>query len=141
MLKQEVKELINIKKYWEDTETLQINREKPRAYYIPFKEASGALSGVREESPYFQLLNGGWKFKYHESIKLVEEGFYKPDTDTSMWEELIVPSCWQVKGYDKTHYTNANYPFPCDPPFVPNNNPAGLYIRDFKLLEEWDGKE
>ena len=53
--------------------------------------------------------NGSWKFKYYESIKLVEDSFYNADTDASTWDSLIVPSCWQVKGYDKNHYTNVNY--------------------------------
>ncbi|HYE83417.1 MAG TPA: glycoside hydrolase family 2 TIM barrel-domain containing protein [Clostridia bacterium] len=133
--------MINIKKYWEDPNVLQINREKPRAYYIPYKDEEAALFKRREASPFCQLLNGSWKFKYYESIKLVEDGFYGIDADTGSWDDLIVPSCWQVKGYDKNHYTNVNYPFPCDPPFVPNDNPAGLYIRDFVVTDSWDEKE
>lgn len=120
---------------------LQVNRERARSYYIPYKDEAAALSGEREASPFFRLLNGSWSFKYYRSIKLVEEGFYKPDEDTSAWEALTVPSCWQVKGYDQTHYTNDNYPFTCDPPYVPNDNPAGLYIRDFSISDKWAGKE
>jgi len=132
---------MNIEKYWEDPGILQVNREKARAYFIPYSKAAEASLGEREASPFFQLLNGSWSFRYHRSIKLVEEGFYKPDADTSSWDVLTVPSCWQVNGYDQTHYTNANYPFPCDPPFVPNDNPAGLYIRDFDISEDWSEKE
>lgn len=133
--------MINIEKYWEDLSILQVNREKPRSYYIPYEDEKAALSEEREASSFFRLLNGSWSFKYYKNIRLVEEGFYKPDTDAGTWDALTVPSCWQVKGYDRTHYTNANYPFPCDPPFVPNNNPAGLYIRDFNVAEKWEGKE
>ncbi|MDT3425855.1 beta-galactosidase [Paenibacillus forsythiae] len=61
----------------------------------------------------------------------MEDGFYEADADG--WDDLLVPSCWQTSGYDQLHYTNINYPIPCDPPFVPDDNPAGLYIRDFNL--------
>ncbi|HWR60226.1 MAG TPA: hypothetical protein VN580_01360 [Clostridia bacterium] len=71
--------MINIEKYWEDLSILQVNREKPRSYYIPYEDEEAALSGEREASPFFRLLNGSWSFQYYNSIKLVEEGFYKPD--------------------------------------------------------------
>ncbi|WP_371263438.1 glycoside hydrolase family 2 TIM barrel-domain containing protein [Paenibacillus sp. 1_12] len=128
-------------RYWEDLKILQVNREAPRAYYIPYGEAEAALSGKRGRSPYYQTLNGRWKFQYQSSVKDVENGFYDVATDVSAWDDLTVPSCWQVKGYDQLQYTNVNYPFPCDPPFVPNENPAGLYVREFNISENWKGKE
>nr|WP_284703640.1 glycoside hydrolase family 2 TIM barrel-domain containing protein [Clostridium swellfunianum] len=133
--------MINIKKYWEDLNIMHVNRENPRAYYIPYGSEETALTKNRTSSPFFQLLNGGWKFKYYESIKFVEDCFYKDYVDVSAWDTLIVPSCWQAKGYDKYHYTNVNYPYPCDPPYVPNDNPVGLYIRDFNIRDQWDEKE
>lgn len=133
--------MINVKKYWEDLNVMQVNREKPRAYYIPYGDETSALSQKRGKSPFYQTLNGSWKFKYHESIRQVEDGFYNEDANVSDWDNLIVPSCWQVKGYDQCHYTNVNYPFPCDPPFVPNDNPTGLYVRDFNISKSFDDKE
>lgn len=133
--------MINIEKYWEDLNIMHINREKPRSYYIPYAEAEAALTKKRGKSPFYQTLNGSWKFQYHESIKTVEDGFYRKWTDISTWDDLIVPSCWQMKGYDKCHYTNINYPFPCYPPFIPNENPAGIYVRDFNISEKWEEKE
>lgn len=133
--------MINIPKYWEDLNVLQKNREASRAYYIPHKDADSALKQKRGRSPFYRTLNGNWKFKYHESISQVQGDFYQVDTDVSGWDDLIVPSCWQVKGYDQLHYTNVNYPFPCDPPFVPNANPTGLYVRDFNISSDWDGKQ
>jgi len=133
--------MLNIKKYWEDLNTLHVNREKPRAYYIPYSDACSAAGNKRGKSPFYQTLNGNWKFKYHKSVKYVEDGFYKEDTDVSAWDDLIVPSCWQVKGYDKCHYTNVNYPFPCDPPYVPDENPAGTYVREFNVSKKWESKE
>jgi beta-galactosidase len=132
--------LAAIEKYWEDLNVLQVNRQAPRAYYIPYADADAALSKKRGGSPFYQTLNGGWKFRYHESVKNVEDGFYREDLDTSSWDNILVPSCWQVKGYDRCHYTNVNYPFPCDPPYVPNENPAGTYARDFNVSDCWEGK-
>lgn len=74
-------------------------------------------------------------------MKEVRDGFYEANADVNGWDDMIVPSCWQVNGYDQNHYTNVNYPFPCDPPFVPNENPAGLYVRDFQVSEQWADKE
>jgi beta-galactosidase len=133
--------VIRINKYWEDLNVLQVNREAPRAYYIPYQNAKSAYSKKRGTSPFYQTLNGSWKFQYHRSIKDVAEGFYEENADVSAWDDLIVPSCWQVKGYDQLHYTNLNYPIPCDPPFVPDENPTGLYVREFNLLDRWDGKD
>ncbi|MDF2959162.1 MAG: glycoside hydrolase [Paenibacillus sp.] len=133
--------MIKVTKYWEDLNILQVNREAPRAYYIPYGDTESAISSKRGRSPFYQTLNGQWKFQYHPTVKEVEDGFYELSADVGSWDDLIVPSCWQVKGYDQLHYTNVNYPFPCDPPFVPNENPAGLYVRDFNISEQWDEKE
>ncbi|MNZ24177.1 Evolved beta-galactosidase subunit alpha [compost metagenome] len=133
--------MINLPKYWEDLNVLHKNREAARAYYIPFADGKSALQQQRGRSPFYRTLNGNWKFKYHESIQHVEDGFYKTDADVSGWDDLLVPSCWQVKGYDQLHYTNVNYPFPCDPPYVPNANPTGLYVREFNLSKDWEDKQ
>jgi beta-galactosidase len=133
--------VINIEKYYEDLSVMQVNREKPRAYYIPYNSESGALSKKRGSSPYYQTLNGNWKFQYNENLKTVDESFYSMAADVSSWEDILVPSCWQVKGYDICHYTNVNYPIPCDPPYIPNHNPVGLYVREFNVREDWKDKE
>lgn len=122
-----------VEKYWEDPSKLHINCEKPHAYFIPYENEVKAQKGIRGTSKFFQSLNGSWKFKYHDTINKVEDGFYNADYDANTWDELIVPSNWQMHGYDKPNYTNVNYPFPFDPPFVPNENPTGLYIRDFNV--------
>ncbi|MFV0341398.1 MAG: glycoside hydrolase family 2 TIM barrel-domain containing protein [Anaerocolumna sp.] len=132
--------MIVIEKYWEDLKIMHINRLKPRAYYIPYSNQKDALSKDRGKSPFYQTLNGNWNFKYHKNISGVDENFYK-DIDVSKdWDKLIVPSCWQVNGYDLCHYTNDNYPFTCDPPYVPKDNPVGVYVREFMIREEWEHK-
>ncbi|WP_410768548.1 glycoside hydrolase family 2 TIM barrel-domain containing protein [Fontibacillus sp. BL9] len=132
--------MIQIPKYWEDLSVLEKNREAPRAYYIPYADAESSRKQKRGSSPYYRTLNGNWKFKYKESVRQVDDAFYRIDADVSDWDDLIVPSCWQVKGYDQLHYTNVNYPFPCDPPYVPNDNPAGLYVREFNISGAWEDK-
>lgn len=132
--------MIKVNKYYEDLKVMQVNRENPRAYYIPYNSEETALLKKRGQSPFFQNLNATWKFQYNSSVNNVADGFYEEGADVGSWDDLTVPSCWQVKGYDKCHYTNVNYPFPCDPPFVPNENPAGIYVRDFNISENWDEK-
>lgn len=132
---------MKLQKYWEDPNTIAVNREKPRAYYIPYRDHKNALSGKRMRSPYYQTLNGNWKFQYHPNVNKVEEEFFHEDTNVSEWDDLLVPSCWQMNGYDQLHYTNVNYPFPCDPPYVPNENPAGFYVRVFTVSGYWDQLE
>ncbi len=133
--------MIQINRYWDNPEVLEVNREKPRAYYIPYADEASAHAAKRGHSPFYQTLNGMWKFRYERSIRLVEDEFYLPSADVSDWDELLVPSCWQTNGYDRLHYTNVNYPIPCDPPYVPDENPAGLYVRDFNVSGDWEGKD
>lgn len=133
--------MISIDRHWENPAKLQVGRELPRAYYIPYKDEASAQKRKRGQSPYFQTLNGSWKFRYVPSVLDVKEPFYEVSADVSAWDDLIVPSCWQTNGYDQLHYTNVNYPIPCDPPFVPDDNPAGLYVREFQVSDTWEDKE
>ncbi|MEK0314606.1 glycoside hydrolase family 2 TIM barrel-domain containing protein [Cohnella sp. 56] len=132
--------MIPIEPIWQNPGIIQINRVGARAHYIPFASAAQAKKGKRDASPFYQTLNGSWKFQYRDSVSLVREPFYEEGYEASAWDDLIVPSCWQTNGYDQMHYTNVNYPFPVDPPYVPDQNPAGLYIRDFNIADAWEGK-
>lgn len=132
--------MIPIQPIWQNPGIFQINREPARSHYIPFAGATQAKGGRRGASPFYLTLNGSWKFQYRESVTLVKEAFYEEGFDAGAWDDLIVPSCWQTNGYDQMHYTNVNYPFPVDPPYVPDRNPAGLYIRDFNIGAGWEGK-
>lgn len=123
--------MFSVKKYWEDPQVLHVNCEKPRAYFIPYETEAKAEKGIRGTSKFYKSLNGAWKFKYYDSVQKVEAEFFAEGYNESEWDELIVPSNWQLHGYDIPNYTNVDYPYPCDPPFVPNENPAGAYIRDF----------
>lgn len=103
---------------YENPQATSENRLSPRSYYIP--------GGVSE----YQLLNGTWKFAYFKRDIDVPEVIEK-------WDEIPVPSCWQIEGYENPNYTNINYPYPCDPPYVPDDNPCGVYERTFELQKKW----
>lgn len=94
------------------------NRCAPRSCYIP---------GGRSE---YHLLNGDWRFAYFGRDIDVPECIEK-------WDTIPVPSCWQLHGYENPNYSNINYPYPCDPPYVPDDNPCGVYEREFELAEKW----
>ena len=94
------------------------NRCAPRSYYIP---------GGKSE---YHLLNGDWRFAYFDRDIDVPERI-------ESWDTIPVPSCWQLHGYENPNYTNVNYPYPCDPPYVPDDNPCGVYEREFELAEKW----
>lgn len=132
--------MIPIQRVWEDPKVLHLNREPARAHYIPYAGRKEAAQGKRGGSPFYRTLNGAWKFQYHPSVLQVNEPFFEEGFDVSAWDTLTVPSCWQTNGYDQLHYTNINYPYPCDPPHVPDDNPAGLYVRDFNVSRGWEDK-
>lgn len=121
-----------IEKFWENPDVLHINCVNPRAYFIPYENRDKAIGGIRGTSKFFKSLNGGWDFKFYPSVQLVEHNFY--NDSLSEWGKINVPSCWQLEGeYDKPNYTNLDYPITLDPPFVPNENPVGIYRRKFNI--------
>ncbi|EIG25863.1 Beta-galactosidase [Haemophilus paraphrohaemolyticus] len=113
--------------YFQDPNTLHINTTPHHAYFIPHQTLETV--DTREQSPYFTLLNGDWDFNYYESYHDLPEDFL----NTAFEHKIPVPSNWQNHGFDHHHYTNINYPFPFDPPFVPHQNPCGLYHRTFQF--------
>ena len=119
---------------YENPQRLHENREPSRAYYIPYDSLEKALKGDKSQSAYYKLLNGEWDFKfYNRDIDVPDE--------ISGWNKIPVPSCWQMHGYEKPWYTNVNYPHPVDPPYVPDENPCGVYRRDFEINENWSKRK
>ena len=139
MEKQSVKKCICIKgelfmivpRYYGDLSVLHENTMPARAYFIPASKRMDNLVEHREESDRMQLLNGTWKFQYFNSIYDVQEPFFEKDYDTENFDEIQVPSVWQMAGYDTHQYTNIRYPFPFDPPYVPQDIPCGTYAHTF----------
>ena len=90
----------------------------------------------REESDRMQLLNGTWKFQYFNSIYDIKDSFFEKNYDTENFDEIQVPSVWQMAGYDTHQYTNIRYPFPFDPPYVPQDIPCGAYVHTFEYSRD-----
>ncbi|MFR4136505.1 MAG: glycoside hydrolase family 2 TIM barrel-domain containing protein [Anaerobutyricum hallii] len=120
-----------VPRYYENLSVLHENTMPARAYYIPASRRMDNLVEHREESDRMQLLNGTWKFQYFNSIYDVQEPFFEKDYDTENFDEIQVPSVWQMAGYDTHQYTNIRYPFPFDPPYVPQDIPCGTYAHTF----------
>ncbi|GIP30115.1 beta-galactosidase [Paenibacillus sp. J23TS9] len=123
---------------WDNLGVLERNRSKSRAYFIPYSDRGSALSYDRGSSPWFKSLNGIWKFNFSGMPELAPQDFYKNTCDTTGWDDIRVPGHWQLQGYGHPHYTDLLYPFPVDPPHVPNDNPTGSYVREFELPPHWD---
>ena len=123
---------MEFQKMHENPDVLHVGTCQNRSYFLPKAPEDG------EESTRVCLLNGTWSFRYFDSfLDVFPEGsegeicFDEEDMD-----EIEVPSCWQNAGYDRHQYTNVRYPFPYDPPYVPDENPCGLYLRRFCMNAE-----
>jgi len=137
---------------WENEQVFGINKEPAHATYLPYASTAQAVADVAEDSPYYMSLNGTWKFNWVRHPDLRPVGFFEPGFDLTYWDDLPVPSNWQLHGYGKPIYSNVTYPFAKDWPRimteVPTNwtkaelpNPVGSYRRNFEISEEWQGRE
>ena len=113
---------------WENQILTNINRLAPRAI--------AAMESAESKS-----LNGTWKFQLYTDPESVDPDFFVPGADLCEWDDITVPSNWQMEGYGHPHYTNSAYPFSINPPFVPNDNPTGCYVREFEIPENWAKKQ
>ena len=120
-----------VPKHFENLKVLHENTMPLRSYYIPASHRTSGLMIDRERSDRFQLLSGMWHFRYYDSIYDLKDCFYEADAGVDDYDKIPVPSVWQMYGYDQHQYTNIKYPFPFDPPYVPQQNPCGTYVREF----------
>lgn len=126
---------MEFKRYHENLKSLHVGTCEKRSYYVP--ASSRFISQMpREVSDRALFLNGSWKFLYCENDTYLPEDFYKTDFDTSRMDTITVPSVWQNFGYDSHNYLNHKFPIPYEPPYVPFENPCGLYIRNFELSKD-----
>lgn len=124
---------------WENPEVISINVEEPKSSFYHYNAAS--LDGNIDDLKNYKSLNGTWKFNWASKPADRPQDFYNLDYDVSNWNNIEVPSDWQMKGYGYPIYTNIKYPFPKNAPFIPHdNNPVGSYKRVFNLSEGWNGK-
>lgn len=122
---------MTIPHYYENLHILHENTMPNRNYYIPAEKAYSTPLDSRYHSDRVQFLNGTWKFRYYDSIYKLQDEFYSEVYDVSGFDDIPVPSVWQMHGYDYHQYTNVRYPFAFDPPYVPKDNPCGAYVTDF----------
>ena len=125
-----------VPRYYENLSVLHENTMPARAYYIPASRRMDNLVEHREESDRMQSLNGTWKFQYFNSIYDIKDSFFEKNYDTENFDEIQVPSVWQMAGYDTHQYTNIRYPFPFDPPYVPQDIPCGAYVHTFEYSRD-----
>lgn len=116
-----------IPRHYETLDILHENTMPERAYYVPASAATNSGRTDRNASDRFCLLSGSWLFRYYDSVYDLDEHFLEPDYDKSSLETVPVPGVWQNYGFDTHQYTNVRYPFPFDPPYVPQDNPCGIY--------------
>ena len=130
-------------KEWENPEIFEINREYPHAtFFRHASEAAAEASKTYEYSPLYKSLNGKWKFHWVKKPSERPLYFYDTSYDVSDWEEINVPSNWEIEGYGIPVYTNIEYIFPNNPPFVDRDyNPVGSYRRSFNISDNWEEKE
>ncbi|HSL87536.1 MAG TPA: glycoside hydrolase family 2 TIM barrel-domain containing protein, partial [Bacteroidales bacterium] len=127
---------------WENPEMFNQNREAPHATMTSFNSETAALEGARATSPNILSLDGIWKFHWVKTPAERPFWFFKNDYDIRDWDEIEVPSNWQMKGYDVPIYVNIGYGFKADPPNIPHDwNPVGSYKRTFTVPKEWKNKE
>ncbi len=136
---------------WENEQVIGINKLPPRATSFPFPDRGSAIKGTRHDTPWFESLNGDWKFRWSRDPDSRPTDFWRADYDVSGWDTIPVPSNWQLHGYGTPIYTNTVYPFKVDPPRVMGDppkhytnddarNPVGSYRRTFTVPEGWDGR-
>lgn len=124
--------------HYENLHILHENTMPDRNYYIPAGKAYSTSLDARDHSDRVQFLNGTWKFRYYDSIYNLQDEFYSEGYDVSGFDDIPVPSVWQMHGYDYHQYTNVRYPFAFDPPYVSKDNPCGAYVTDFDYDQNED---
>jgi len=146
---------VEIRRDWNNLEVLQRNKLDPRASFFYFENEKLAKKGDMKQSEFFKNLNGTWKFHWADQPNERPADFYKSDFSVENWDEIEVPSNWQMKGYSYPIYTNTFYEFADprpeiqytemkrpNPPHVPTrHNEVGSYKREFSIPANWDGKQ
>lgn len=130
--------------YWQDIQTVSVNREEPRTSFMTYDNRQNALTGKFEKSRFYSLLNGTWKFYFSDSHRTLPAGITLPETNAASWKEIQVPGNWEVQGHGVAIYTNHGYEFKArnpQPPLLPEDVPVGVYRRDIEIPADWDGRD
>jgi beta-galactosidase len=125
----------------EDVTLYGRNRLPPHAFYVPHATLAGAVSYERERSPWYRSLNGTWRFRYVADPAQRPVGFWRDGYDLSGWDSIPVPGNWETLGFGIPIYTNYDYLYTPNPPYVPHHdNPVGSYRRSFTVPDAWRGR-
>lgn len=128
--------------YLEDPTVFNVNQTEPHVPVIPHSSIKNLMADDFSRSEWWQSLNGSWKFNWVKKPADRPLGFQEDNFDTSHWDDIEVPSNWQMKGYDIPIYVNDRYPFHKDPPRVPHDfNPVGSYKKSFSIPEHWTSRQ
>ena len=128
-------------KTWENHQIDGINRMPARAHFLTFPSKEKALLNNNRYTHAFKNLNGVWKFMFLDAPEYSPEGFFNSDFDVTKMDDITVPGNWQLQGYGKMHYSDLWYNFPINPPYVPTENPTGIYKRTFFVEESYRDKK
>ena len=128
-------------KTWQSPECTGLNRLPARANLFNFSDEKSARKVSKEFSPWVKKLNGTWKFYYTEAPDKIPASYVASETSDTDWDNIIVPGCFNMQGYDKPHYTNVQMPWDNLPPQVPEKNPTGVYRRTFTLDKDWQQRK
>ncbi len=127
---------------WENPQLFQRNREKAHATFNPYCTVGKAIDNDLNKAEYIKSLNGKWKFNYVGKISERPLDFYKLDYDNSAWDEIPVPGNWEMYGFGFPNYTNITYPIERNQPYINDSySPVGSYVTNFKIPENWTGRE
>ncbi len=129
--------------YWKDIQTVSVNREAPRSAFMTYADREQAATMKYEQSPYYQLLNGTWKFYYVDSYKQLPEDITST-TSLDGWKDIQVPGNWEIQGFGTAIYTNHGYEFQPrnpQPPALPEQTPVGVYRREITVPADWNGRD
>jgi beta-galactosidase len=132
---------------WENPKVFSVGKEEPHATFVPFPDSASALAKEPQDSPFYQTLNGVWKFNWVTKPADRPADFWKPGYDVKGWKDIAVPSNWEFQGYGVPIYVNSSYewvkpPAQPDPPYVPHDyNPVGSYKKTFTIPASWKGRQ
>jgi len=127
---------------WDNVHVLQVNKEAPHATMMVYDQKNKALEFDRKNAPYYHSLNGSWKFSWVRKPADRPMDFFKTDFDDSQWNEIPVPSNWEMEGYGIPIYTNIIYPYESKDVKAPREyNPVGSYRHSFTVPSNWEGRE
>ncbi len=127
---------------WENPLIFQESKEPPRVSALPYPNEQLAIADKYDQSPYFKLLSGKWKFKYLKTYEERDTQFFRADYQSAGWDSIAVPGNWEILGFGTPLYVSNGYTFPVNIPFIDHSvNPVGAYIKEFSIPGHWDGRQ